>query len=58
MGESESSRMLRVRVEEEVIKEEGDQRLTWQFFPELVLLFIHSFVFWLHWVFVAVWAFL
>lgn len=50
--------MLRVRVEEEVIKEEGDQRLTWQFFPELVLLFIHSFVFWLHWVFVDVWAFL
>ena len=49
--------MLRVRVEEEVIKEEGDQRLTWRFFPELVLLFVHSFVFWLHWVFVTGWAF-
>lgn len=58
MGKSEGSRMLRVRVEEEVMKEEGDQRLTWQFFPEPVLLFIRSFIFWLHWVFVAVWAFL
>lgn len=57
MGKSEGSRMLRVRVEEEVMKEEGDQRLTWRFFPELVLLFVHSFVFWLHWVFVTGWAF-
>ena len=34
---SQGSRMLRVRVEEEVVKEEGEQRLTRLFFPELVL---------------------